>query len=452
MSILRNVLLFPWFAALALSGCKKNHPTPPSLPEVSTVNVINITTTTASGGGVIQPGGENGIASSGLCWSSTRQMPDITDDTTKGASVSGAFTAVMTHLIPATTYNVRAYATGSSGTAYGNLVSFTTAAIATNRAPEARNITITGNKKAGETLTAHYTYFDTENDLENGTDFQWYIANDTTGGTVTPITNATGASYTLSIADQNKFLLVGIIPKAAAGSSPGTETLSRWIGPVSSPDPSSITFTYNGQSVTYGIITSAMTGRKWLDRNLGASNAPGSYGDWQNTGDLFQWGRKPDGHQLVIRAASTAATVAVNGITPTVSSSDDPGNPLFVTTIASPFDWHIPQDGHLWEPSGGTNNACPLGWHVPSRTEWEAEQLGNLLDAYNKLKITVGGGRNINDGSFSLTTTAGIYWSSTTFTGVFNVAYTYDFSASGNATSSTTYPNAYGFSVRCIKN
>jgi len=450
MTTLRYVLLFPGIAALTFAGCKKNHT--PSLPEISTANVINITATTASGGGVIQPGSESSVINSGLCWSSTRQSPDVTDDTTEGAAASGAFTAVMTKLNPGTVYYVRAYVTGNAGTAYGNLVSFTTTAIVSNRAPEARNIAITGDKKAGKTLTVHYTYFDTENDPENGTGFQWYIANDTTGGTMTRIPNATGLSYTLSTADQNKFLVVSVTPKAATGSSPGVETPSQWIGPIGPPDPSYITFTYNGQNVTYGIITSTLTGRQWLDRNLGAPNAPGSYNDWQNTGDLFQWGRKPDGHQLIIRAASSAATTAVNGTTTTVSSSDDPGNSLFITTAASPFDWHIPQNEHLWETSGGTNNACPSGWHIPSRTEWEAEQLGNLQDAYNKLKITVGGGRNINDGLFSLTTIAGIYWSSTTFIGVFNVAYTYDFSASGNAISSTTYPNAYGFSVRCIKN
>lgn len=58
-------------------------------------------------------------------------------------------------------------------------------------------------------------------------------------------------------------------------------------------------------------ITSAITHRKWLDRNLGAPSGPSASDDWANYGDLFQRGREVDGHQLIKRASTTISTTAV---------------------------------------------------------------------------------------------------------------------------------------------
>src|SRR5688572_8260071 len=94
-------------------------------------------------------------------------------------------------------------------------------------------------------------------------------------------------------------------------------------------------------------FTSPVTGRKWLDRNLGAPNTPSVYDDWTNKGYLFQWGRAADGHQLVIRAATTGGTTAVNGTTTIRSGNDNPGHALFVVTTADPFDWRNPSNDSL---------------------------------------------------------------------------------------------------------
>jgi hypothetical protein len=90
---------------------------------------------------------------------------------------------------------------------------------------------------------------------------------------------------------------------------------------------------------------------------------------------------------------------------------------------------------------------------VPTLAEWQAENLGNVQDAYTKLKITVGGTRNFNNGSFSLTVDAGVYWTSSIFTGV--TLFPYSFNCTPlNATAfpSTANVPAAGLSVRCIKN
>jgi hypothetical protein len=312
------------------------------------------------------------------------------------------------------------------------------------------DVTITGIVKVAEILRVSYTYFDLEHNPESGTTFQWYVANDTTGGPVTTIANATNTTYVVTASSQGKFMRVGITPRASAGTSPGSEFKSYWVGPVGAPAITSVTFTYNGQTVTYGVITSAVTGRKWLDRNLGAPNVPAAFNDWQNEGDLFQWGRGADGHQLINRAPSSIGTTAVNGSTATLSLSDNPGHALFITPAAAPFDWRSPQNENLWQTSSGINNVCPTGWHVPTKVEWEAESLGVLQDAYAQLNITTGGVRNFN-GSFSNVPSAGLYWSSTLFQGTSNTAWAINFISSNAAFTNTSNPNSHGLSVRCIK-
>ena len=180
---------------------------------------------------------------------------------------------------------------------------------------------------------------------------------------------------------------------------------------------------------------------------------PRRYDDWRNMGDLFQWGRKADGHQLIKRAATAAATTPVNnGTTTTLSSTDNPGNALFITPTNVPFDWRSPQNNNLWIPTGGTNNVCPVGWHVPTAAEWDAEQLVSLESAFNRLLITTGGLRE-SDGSLHSTNIAGIYWTTTLdldSTTNFTTARTYFFSPT-LAPIPGRDAQATGHSVRCIK-
>ena len=103
-------------------------PAPVSLPTITTSIVTSITQTTATGGGNVTADGGTSVTSRGVCWG-TSQNPviDINDKTTDGPG-TGTFTSSITGLNPGTKYYVRAYATNSKGTAYGNEQSFTTAA------------------------------------------------------------------------------------------------------------------------------------------------------------------------------------------------------------------------------------------------------------------------------------------------------------------------------------
>lgn len=95
------------------------------LPTLTTTAVSAITATTATSGGTITSPGGTTITASGVCWS-TSAKPTIANSKTTGATASGSFTSSLTGLAGGTTYYVRAYATNSGGTAYGDEVSFTT--------------------------------------------------------------------------------------------------------------------------------------------------------------------------------------------------------------------------------------------------------------------------------------------------------------------------------------
>jgi uncharacterized protein (TIGR02145 family) len=99
-----------------------------SLPTVTTKDISLFTSSTATGGGNVTADGGNEVTARGVCWS-TNQNPTI-DLPTKTVDDSGlgSFTSSITGLTVGTTYFVRAYATNSIGTAYGNEVSFTTSA------------------------------------------------------------------------------------------------------------------------------------------------------------------------------------------------------------------------------------------------------------------------------------------------------------------------------------
>ena len=76
------------------------------------------------GGEVLDDGGLDVIAY-GVCWSKTHN-PTVADAHTIDGTGMGEFTSILTNLSPGTVYYVRAYATNSAGTSYGEEVSFLT--------------------------------------------------------------------------------------------------------------------------------------------------------------------------------------------------------------------------------------------------------------------------------------------------------------------------------------
>lgn len=92
-------------------------------PTVTTTEVINIKTSTTSGGVVSSDGGSS-VIERGICWS-TNHNPTIEDDHVSNGFGTGVYSANMHGLAEDTTYYVKAYAINSAGVAYGNELSFT---------------------------------------------------------------------------------------------------------------------------------------------------------------------------------------------------------------------------------------------------------------------------------------------------------------------------------------
>jgi gliding motility-associated-like protein len=93
-----------------------------SVPTVSTVAASSVTQTDAASGGNVTSDGGLPVTARGICWN-TAGSPALSDDVTIDGSGAGTFVSALAGLSPGTTYYIKAYATNSLGTAYGNQVS-----------------------------------------------------------------------------------------------------------------------------------------------------------------------------------------------------------------------------------------------------------------------------------------------------------------------------------------
>lgn len=297
------IRLFIGLPVMLVGSCKKNKsrlsPTPPA---VTTSPLTNITSSSVTAGGTILTNGNADVIRSGIVWSRTNATPSLTDSVITGTTSSGSFTNSLTGLDFNTVYYIRAYASNTIGTGYGDVVQLNT-------------------------------------------------ANDT----------------------------------------------------------SKVRFIYNGKEVVYGIIISSVTGKKWLDRNIGAAQVATSFDDYKAYGDLFQWGRPADGHQLIDWVSSVKGN-PVNGTTAVIATADTPGHSSFIIcpyTSTSQWDWRSDNNRNRWTTN--TQGPCPAGWHVPTKAEWLAEvsntkggtaNAGGMTDyktGFSQLKLT-GAGLRMVDG------------------------------------------------------
>lgn len=107
------------------SSDQRTFTTANGLPTVTTGNASNITATTAVCSGNVTSDGGFTVTAKGLCWS-TSQYPTVSGSHSNEGGGTGSFNGSLTNLSIGTTYYVRAYATNSTGTAYGDQVSLTT--------------------------------------------------------------------------------------------------------------------------------------------------------------------------------------------------------------------------------------------------------------------------------------------------------------------------------------
>lgn len=217
--------------------------------------------------------------------------------------------------------------------------------------------------------------------------------------------------------------------------------------------------TYGGQPVTFTSVRAA-DGKIWLQQNLGATQVATSATDVASYGDLFQWGRWADGHQL-----RTSTVQQVTTLTNNTPAGIAPGNANFLRNNVQPLWWGgsgtttpvgNPQLTDTWaagapSATNGTDPCSELGtgWRLPTKAEWEAvmlaENITNLATSFSSnLKLPSAGHRNGANGSVQQPGFASLFWTSTNFSatspyGVFNGAMV------------NYWTRGYGGSCRCIK-
>jgi hypothetical protein len=297
----------------------------------------------------------------------------------------------------------------------------------------------------------------------------------TNSGTLTQGTIATGFSSTIPYTGGNGGTfnpqnisstgVTGLIAVLSAGSfANGDSSLTFSI--TGTPGSSGIaTFALNvgGQSCSLNLsvnnysgvfctgsptaivdVTNPATGKIWMDRNLGATQASTSPADTNSFGDLYQWGRRSDGHQCRTSPSTNA-----------LSSSDQPSHGSFISVQSGfIFDWRSPQNSNLWQGVNGVNNPCPSAYRLPTEVEFDAERISWIYNdalgaSMSPLRFPATTYRNNYSGLIvnNATIYPGLYWTSTV-SNTFSVKLYF----TSNGASMEPEPRGSGLAVRCIKN
>ncbi len=115
----------------SLPGCKKEA----KLPTLTTLSVTEITASTAVSGGNITDDGGAAVTARGIVWSTTiGPTLEQHGGMFNAGDGTGLFAAALEELSTVTPYYVRAFASNKAGTAYGDQIIFTTAAVAAGEA------------------------------------------------------------------------------------------------------------------------------------------------------------------------------------------------------------------------------------------------------------------------------------------------------------------------------
>ena len=292
----------------------------------------------------------------------------------------------------------------------------------------------------------------------NGSSYSGTLTVGYTGGSV-------GIPYSsASVSSAGVTGLTAILPAGTLSSASGS-LVYNVSGVPASTGTATFAVSFGGQSGTASLTvngsmadnTTAVdltspTGRVWMDRNLGATQAATNSTDYLAYGSLYQWVRVSVLHQKITWTSGTTGT-PVNGTTTTLSASTTAPNSLFITSSGVTYDWLSTQqaNGNLWwsGTAVGANNPCPTGYHVPTYTEWNAEYsagITNAATAFSRLKLPAAGYRSNSIGALDNTGSYGYYWSSTV-----SGARAYSLYFNSGSAGMSNNGRANGFSVRCLK-
>ena len=331
-------------------------------PAVTTSSVSNISDYSATCGGNVTDDGGAEVTAKGIVWS-TSESPTVSLSTKSVAGKGiGEFSSSMTGLLPGTKYYVRAYATNSAGTSYGDQRIFTT----------------NGEKpKILAPANCHMIHYSGTYafPLVKGNDPSRKISN---VSSVSVLWESFGTSSVPDVGDivswsktNGEYVFFGLIPDQtsygnaviAAKDASGTILWSWhiWVTEV----PKEHVYANNA-----GVL---------MDRNLGACEA--TKGSVRAYGLYYQWGRKdpflgPNGVSSDQRAASSASwpfCLQASQARGTIQYSIE--HPMeFIASCDANADWLYSDDWHTdhyrWSSTKTIYDPCPAGWRVPDESVW----------------------------------------------------------------------------------
>jgi len=396
-------------------------------PVLTTTATSSITTTTATSGGNFTAAGTSTVTARGVVWSTTTNPTIALTTKTVDGTGTGTFVSSITGLTANTTYYVRAYATNSSGTAYGNQQTFTTVAlvlptltttatssIANTTATSGGNITADG----GATVTARGVVYSTTTNPTIALTTKT-VDGTGTGAFVSSITGLTA----------NTTYYVRAYATNSVGTSYGSEVSFTTLPTVVAP-----------------AATVAIGTQTWTTQNLDVT----TYRD----GTVIPQVTDPtDWANLTTGAWCYYGNNSASG-----------------TTYGKLYNWYAIAGIHDTDPNTPNKTLAPTGYHIPTDAEWTTltTSLGGESVAGVKMKaITLwtpyAGTTNTNSSGFT-----GLPGSSRSSNGLFNIGIGehalwwsssenntttawdryLDYSAVGSTRSNSS--KTKGSSVRCI--
>ena len=442
----------------------------------ATAVVSDITATTATCGGYVADDGGATVTARGVCWS-TSQNPTVSDSHTTDGNGTGSFTSNITGLNALTTYYVRAYATNSEGTTYGNQVSFTTPeALPKVTTSVVSDVTIdntTLSATCGGNVTDIGAYAVTARGVCWGTSTNPTISDSHTtdgsglGSFTSNITGLTGGTYYVRAYATN-----------SAGTAYGNQ-VSFTLPTVDAKSCSSAPVATDHEGNMYATVqigtqcwmrenlrttTSPKTGTKLaLPARNSAGNVYSSLGSkvahwYMNDSTTYA----PKGYGLLYNWCAAMDTASPTTATATYMEVPTPSN-INGNNTSYAFNLSDPHRG-----------ICPAGWHVPSNQDWnnlkttisEAGKLAGGNDWESSSNATAPGNYDYadrNDSKFTAlpvgkfnnyncdrATTYAYFWCSMQMDDPTNARCLY-MTHSGN-TSTISYDGvSQGMSVRCVK-
>ena len=404
-----------------------------TIPSITSTSASAITSSTASSGGTISSDGGATITAKGVCWSTSPNPTIALTTKTNIGTGTATFTSSISGLNPGTMYYVRAYATNSAGTAYGQEEVFTTLAtlptLTTTVSSEITSSTASSggtiSNDGGAPITDRGIVWSTITNPSITTN-QGLTSNGTGIGTF--ISNITTLTH-------NKTYYIRAYATNSVGTSYGEEIASTTSQILNVPGPTLTDIDGN----VYNTIT--IGDQTWTKSNLKVIK--------YRNGDIIP--------QVTDETEWQQKGISNTGAWCYYSNNSSNG-----TTYGILYNWHAVND-----PRG----IAPVGYHIPSLAECGIlkDYLGGSSVAGGKMKETgninwlnntgatnssgftglPGGARNGSLGAFNSIGGFGYFWLSDNPS--YYDAYSFYMRSSSTIMESTNASKYRGYSLRLIK-